>query len=145
MLQRPSCMLEKLDLSWNTINDTAARCLCVVLRNNSTVKMLYLNRISSLTIAGWQILIEGYLHSPNCMLDTMGLDGNDFSYGLIQVIANSFTNNGRPRELSIPSNAACVGMMPLEAGEVVTETERQAFLNFLHSPTSSLKELNLKK
>eukprot|EP00579_Thalassiosira_antarctica_P013627 CAMPEP_0201938610 /NCGR_PEP_ID=MMETSP0903-20130614/41659_1 /ASSEMBLY_ACC=CAM_ASM_000552 /TAXON_ID=420261 /ORGANISM="Thalassiosira antarctica, Strain CCMP982" /LENGTH=652 /DNA_ID=CAMNT_0048479899 /DNA_START=124 /DNA_END=2079 /DNA_ORIENTATION=+ len=102
-LKNPVCILEKLFLQENRINDAAGDSLADFLTNNSTLKALDLSCCRDITVARSRSLFE-FLRSPNCKLEELHLLNTGFSDDVPISLAHSLINNRSLRSLDLSAN-----------------------------------------
>ena len=107
-LKSPHCCVEKLNLSQNCINETAALSLHDALSNNTTIKALVLQNLSNF----WTIAptIFQLLRSSTCMLESLDFSNNhDFGDEVLVSLINALANNSRLRKLYLSFNSFFLG------------------------------------
>ena len=124
------CRLEKLSLTYHTVNDAAFLWLASALfRHSTTLMMLKLSNCQGFSLASLNVLFQ-ILRDPNSALEILHLDNNtSFTDEGIAILANALVHNDRLRVLDISSNAN------------VTEAGWTAFSTVLSRPNSALESL----
>ena len=114
-------------------NDTALLHLTNALRNNSSIKSLYLSENKNITLAGWNIFIQHLHNHPNSALEKLDMGGgNNINDDTIYSITNTLVNNNKIRKII------------LDESHAVTAAAWQSFSAVLQSPNSVLETLGLK-
>ena len=101
-LQSPRCMLQKLFLHYNEINDEAVTYLGNVLANNCTLRRLGLGDLEGnrVTSSGWRAF-AAILQNPNSALEELDLARNQINNDVLDSFANSLMHNNKLKELFI--------------------------------------------
>jgi hypothetical protein len=131
----PFCSISELDLSGTSVSDEIAACLGDALAWNKSVQMLDLNYNESITAAGW----EGFgtcLRSPNTSLIDLRIDYCNIDSNGAVAIALALRENTILQDLTMGENPM-MGTM--------TSGQWHAFVQFLRSPQSALKNFLIEK
>ncbi|XP_069825564.1 NACHT, LRR and PYD domains-containing protein 3-like [Dendropsophus ebraccatus] len=101
-LSSPDCRIEYLGLAANNLPDTSCPQLASVIRNNPYLKILHLynNRLSG---PNFSDLAEA-LSSPDCRIETLGLDNNNLPDTSCPQLASVIRNNRSLKRLELSHN-----------------------------------------
>ena len=102
-LQSPSCMIQSMDLSYNSFDDEKIESLTNALANNCRLKKLNLWCNRCVTPAGWHTLFQ-LLQHPSCELESLDIRANDLTDETVESLASSISNGSRLRELNLSCN-----------------------------------------
>ena len=103
-LQSPSCMIQSMDLSYNSFDDEKIESLANALANNCRLKKLNLCCNRSVTAAGWQTLFQ-LLQRPSCELESLNIGANGLTDETVESLASAISNGSRLRELDLGRNS----------------------------------------
>ena len=112
LLKSSTSKLERLDLSWNHIDDKAAALLGSGLKSNQSLKEIYLDRIigfsdgsdesdiDTITPAGWATLLKCLFHQ-NSALEMVSLRDSNLDSACVKILAEVLTKNTTLKSLNI--------------------------------------------
>ncbi|XP_069828856.1 NACHT, LRR and PYD domains-containing protein 3-like [Dendropsophus ebraccatus] len=101
-LSSPDCRIEELDLRSNNLPDTSCPQLASVIRNNPSLKTLYLSE-NCLSGPHFSDLVEA-LSNPACRIEILGLGDNNLPETSCSQLASVIRNNPSLKSLQLYNN-----------------------------------------